>query len=239
VPIRAQPPFSPTTEHEQVISLDSGRARILFGFTHPAIPARNSNTQEFKEIHMRKVLFQSVVCLISSLLATPVVAADALDPARVRFGINLGLSPSIGVGFNTSASLNNLYELTPGVNIGARGNLGVAINSPVIVDLTLAPVVTFEIPNGGVYVGPSIGLGFASGIDLGFGLTGGIEYDLDPAVMLYGNLGLGIAPAVVGNLTAGADFELSGPLSAFAEARLGFSGGSAAFGVGAGLAYRF
>lgn len=188
---------------------------------------------------MKKVCLQSVVCLTGLIFATPVFAADALDPARVRFGINLGLSPSIGVGFNASASLNNLFELAPGVRIGARGNLGVAINSPVIVDLTLAPVVTFAIPNGGVYVGPSIGLGFASGIDVGFGLTGGIEYDLNPAVMLYGNLGLGIAPSVVGNLTAGVDFEISGPLSAFAEGRLGFSGGSAAFGVGAGLAYRF
>jgi hypothetical protein len=195
--------------------------------------------QVFKEIHMRKAITRFAVLFAILASSAPSFAADALDAARVRFGVNLGLSPALGVGFNASASLNNLFELVAGVRIGARGNLGVAINSPVIVDLTLAPVVTFAIPNGGVYVGPSIGLGFASGIDVGFGLTGGIEYDLNSAVMLYGNLGLGIAPSVVGNLTAGADFEISGPLSAFAEGRLGFSGGSAAFGVGAGLAYRF
>ena len=167
------------------------------------------------------------------------LAADALDPARVRFGANLGLSPALGVGFTASASLNDLVFLAPNVSLGARITTGVAINSPVVVDLNLAPVVAFRIPSGGVYVGPSLGLGFSGGVDVGFGLTGGIEYDLDPAIMLYGNLSLGLAPAVVGNLTAGADFEISGPLSAFAEGRLGFAGGAAAFGVGAGLAYRF
>jgi hypothetical protein len=188
---------------------------------------------------MRKIILCTIASLAIFNIAAPTLAADALDPARVRFGVNLGLSPALGVGFNASASLNNLLFLAPGVNVGARANLGIAINSPVVGDLTLAPVVTFAIPNGGIYVGPSVGLGFSTGLDLGFGLTGGIEYDLNPDLMLYGNLGLGIAPSLVGNLTAGADFEISGPISAFAEGRLGFAGSSAAFGLGAGLAYRF
>lgn len=189
---------------------------------------------------------KSVQLLIASALVAgttliPVArAADALDPVRVQFGVNLNIVPNLGVGFTAGASLNNLAVLAPGVSLGARADLGVTFANPVVVALGLAPVVVFAFDNGGFYVGPSVGLGLGGGnFAFGFGLKGGVEYNLSPEVMLYGNLGLNVIPSVVGNLAFGGDFELSRPLSIFAQGRVVFASGNAAFGFGAGLAYRF
>jgi opacity protein-like surface antigen len=182
--------------------------------------------------NMKKSLIALTVAA-TGLIASNAHAADALDPARVRFGINFGIGS--GIGFAADASLNNLATIAPGVNLGARISAGYV--SPAF-SVSAAPVATFRFDNGGVWVGPSVNLSIANGGSFGFGVTTGVEYDVSQQIMVYGGLYLGVIPSVAGIINAGVDIELLQNISGFFEARTNFGAGTS-FGFGAGLAYRF
>lgn len=189
---------------------------------------------------MKRNLTQWILAGVAALgISSSAFAADALDPARLKFGVNLALSPAFGAGLVAGASYNYLANLAPGVNLGARASLDLAFAGTAVGVLSVAPVATFDITYGGIYVGPSVGVGFGGGqAAFGFGVLGGIEYNVSPALMLYGQTALNIAPGFTGNLVAGADFEISSPVSVFTEARVLFGGGASAFGLAAGINYR-
>lgn len=188
---------------------------------------------------MRKQLISAVIGVAA--LGGSALAADALDPARLQFGLGLNLVPSLGSGVVAEASFNNLFNLAPGINLGARANLGLSLSNPVVGALTLTPVVTFDIANGGIYVGPSLGVGLGGAdASVGLGLRGGIEYDLSNEVMIYGYTGLSLGTSTLtGNTAVGIDLELSEPVSAFGETRVIYGGGNATFGLALGLNYAF
>ena len=188
---------------------------------------------------MNRMKKWTIGLLAASSLGSTALAADALDPVRFSLGVNFSLLPNFASGVVAGASINNLLELAPGIRVGARSELGVSFTNPAVGALSVAPVVTFDIPNGGIYVGPSLAVGFGgSDLSLGFGLRGGIEYDLTPQIMLYGFTGLNISPSFTGNTAIGIDYDLSEPLSVFGETRLIYGGGNAAWGFSAGLSYR-
>jgi hypothetical protein len=178
--------------------------------------------------HLKLGLIAATIALASSAHA-----ADALDPTRVRFGINFGIGS--GIGFNADASINNLAELSPGVNVGARISAGYVPNT---FSVGAAPVATFAFQDGGVWLGPAVSLAIANGTTFGFGVTTGVEYDINSQLMAYGGLYLGVVPSVAGILTAGLDIEVSNQFSGFFEARTNFGAGTS-FGLGAGVAIRF
>ncbi len=180
---------------------------------------------------MNRLKFSLIALTVA--LASSAHAADALDPTRVRFGVNFGIGA--GIGFTADASINNLTNIAPGVNLGARISLGYV--SPVF-SVSAAPVATFAFQNGGVWVGPSINLALANGGSFGFGVTTGVEYDVTQQIMVYGGLYLGVVPSVAGTVTGGVDLDLTNQFSAFFEARTNFGAGTS-FGLGAGVAYRF
>jgi hypothetical protein len=184
-------------------------------------------------------LFGSLLVAASLSTASSALAAGALDPVRFSLGVNFSLLPNVATGVVAGASINDLLELAPGVRVGARSELGISFTNPAVGALSVAPVVTFDIPNGGIYVGPSLAIGFG-GTDpsFGFGLRGGIEYDLNPELMIYAFTGLNISPSFTGNTAVGIDYDISEPLSAFGETRLIYGGGNAAWGFSVGLNYR-
>lgn len=187
---------------------------------------------------MRKWLVGLVAVLGLSGVAQ---AADSLDPARARFGVTLAFGGSgIGVGGIGTFSINNLVTLAPNVGIGARADLNASFAGGFVGTLALSPVVTYDFGDGGVYAGPALGVGFGGGnVAFGFGLLGGVEYDLSPEFMLYSGANFIFGGGVLGNLFFGADYDLTRQFSVFAESRLGFVSGGAAFGLGLGAAYRF
>lgn len=97
---------------------------------------------------------------------------------------------------------------------------------------------TFAFDNGGTWLGPSVGFGVGSNVDVGFGLTTGVEYNVNQQIMLYGSVYLGVVPSVTGLVTTGADIDITNNFSGFFEARTNFGSG-ASFGFGAGVAHRF
>ena len=180
-----------------------------------------------------KYVKSSLIALTIALAASSAHAADALDPARVRFGVNFGIGS--GIGFAADASLNNLAQIAPGVNLGARISVGYV---PSVFSVAAAPVATFAFQNGGIWVGPSVALAIADGTNIGFGLTTGVEYNVNQQIMLFGGLYLGVVPSVAGIVTAGVDIDITNNFSGFFEARTNFGTGTS-FGLGAGVAYRF
>ncbi|PZA08880.1 MULTISPECIES: hypothetical protein [unclassified Meiothermus] len=189
---------------------------------------------------MKHTLTRWILASVAAVgISSSALAANALDPARLKFGVDLALSPAFGAGIVAGASYNYLANLATGVNLGARASLDLAFAGTAVGQLSAAPVATFDITNGGIFVGPSIGIGFGGGAaSFGFGVLGGIEYNVSPELMLYGQTSLNIAPGFAGNLVAGADFEISSPVSVFGEARVVFGGTTSAFGLAAGINYR-
>lgn len=175
----------------------------------------------------------SLIALTIALAASSAHAADALDATRVRFGINFGFGS--GIGFTADASINKLAQIAPGVNLGARVSAGYIPN---VFSIAIAPVATFAFDNGGIWLGPSVGFGVGSNVDVGFGLTTGVEYNVNQQIMLYGGVYLGVVPSVTGLITTGVDIDITNNFSGFFEARTNFGSGTS-FGFGAGVAYRF
>jgi hypothetical protein len=235
------------TEQKMLAHQVSGQAQAqdsgVSGMPRSLNPMPGRNQPEARRIHMAK-RFKSLA--IATLLAAGVGglgsvahASDALEPSRLQFGINLNVSPSIGVGFTGAASFNNLAVLAPGVGFGVRADVSTAIADPFVAALGIAPVLTFAFQNGGVYVGPSFGIGIGAGdVGFGFGIKSGIEYDISSLVMLYANLGLNISPDTIGNISFGATYELSRSFSLFGQGNVTFASGSSSFGIGAGAAFR-
>ena len=180
-----------------------------------------------------KYVKASLIALTVALAASSAHAADALDPARVRFGVNFSFGG--GIGFAADASINNLAQIAPGVNLGARVT---AAYVPNVFNIAAAPVATFAFQNGGIWIGPSIGLGIGSNLDFGVGLTTGVEYNVNRQIMLYGDIYLGVVPGVTGLIKAGVDIDITNNFSGFFETRTNFGSGTS-FGLGAGVAYRF
>ncbi len=190
--------------------------------------------------HLKSVALATILTAgLAGGIGSVAHASDALEPARLQFGINLNVSPNIGVGFAGAASFNNLAVIAPGIGFGVRADASVSISDPLVAAIGVAPVLTFAFQNGGVYVGPAVAVGIGAGTpSIGFGLKGGVEYDISSAVMLYTNLGLSFATATVGNFSFGGTYELSRALSVFGEGRLTFASGASNFGLGLGVAFR-
>ncbi len=192
-----------------------------------------NNPNEPPTENIMKYVKSSLIALTVALAASSAHAADALDMTRVRFGINFGFGS--GIGFTADASLNNLAQIAPGINLGARVSAGYIPN---VFSIAAAPVATFAFQNGGVWVGPSIALAIAGAVDVGFGLTTGVEYNVNQQIMLYSGLYLGVLPSVAGLVNAGVDIDITNNFSGYFEARTNFGSGTS-FGLGAGVAYRF
>jgi hypothetical protein len=190
--------------------------------------------------HLKSIALATVLTTgLATGLGSVAKASDALEPARLQFGINLNVSPNIGVGFAGAAAFNNLAVISPGVGVGIRADASVSISDPLVAAIGVAPVLTFAFQNGGFYVGPSVAVGIGSGTpSIGFGLKGGVEYDISSLIMLYSSLGLNFATSTVGNFSFGGTYELSRALSLFGEGRLTFASGNSNFGLGLGLAFR-
>jgi len=111
---------------------------------------------------------------------------------------------SDGIGFAADASVNNLAQIAPGVNLGARISAGYIPN---VFSIAAAPVATFSFQDGGIWVGPSVALAIANRTNIGFGLTTGVEYNVNQQIMVFGGLYLGVVPSVAGIVTAGVNHQ--------------------------------
>jgi opacity protein-like surface antigen len=177
------------------------------------------------------------IIALTIALASSAHAADALDPTRVRFGINLGIGGPIAVGFSADASINNITQIAPGVGLGARLSAGYVASTFTV---SAAPVATFRFDQGGVWLGPAVAFSAApGGTAFGFGLTSGVEYDVNQQIMVYGGVYLGVVPSISGQISAGVDIDFTSNLSGFFETRTTFSSVGTGFGLGAGVAFRF
>lgn len=110
----------------------------------------------------------------------------------------------------TCVQTASVSQLTPRSTTSRRSRLALIsalASARATSHIAATPVATFSFQDGGIWVGPSVALAIANRTNIGFGLTTGVEYNVNQQIMVFGGLYLGVVPSVAGIVTAGVNHQ--------------------------------